>query len=92
MDIKLDSGGYTLVGKQTKRVNGSEVLDPQEVIRLESAADAAMAVLDLPPAQHRVECTYVDQAPLDLGDVRVRADLGRVANVVNEVSPIPELF
>ena len=29
---------------------------------------------------------------LDIGDIRVRADLGRVANVVSEGSPIPGLF
>jgi hypothetical protein len=29
---------------------------------------------------------------LDIGDIRVRADLGRVANVVSEGSPIPQLF
>ena len=29
---------------------------------------------------------------LDIGDIRVRADLGRVANVVSDGSPIPGLF
>ncbi|HTU20894.1 MAG TPA: DUF1501 domain-containing protein [Gemmataceae bacterium] len=29
---------------------------------------------------------------LDIGDIRVRADLGRVAKVVTEGTPIPELF
>jgi uncharacterized protein (DUF1501 family) len=34
----------------------------------------------------------VMHALLDVGDIRVRADLGRVANVVSEGTPIPGLF
>jgi hypothetical protein len=34
----------------------------------------------------------VMQTLLDIGDIRVRADLGRVAKVVTEGTPIPELF